>query len=58
VFIVAGLVAFATGTSWGTMAILIPTAGSVAYHAGGEPVMIIAMAAVLDGAIFGDHCWG
>ena len=56
VFVVAGLVAFATGTSWGTMAILIPTAAAVAFHAGGETTMIIAMAAVLDGAIFGDHC--
>ena len=55
IFAVAGAVAFATGSSWGTMAILIPTAAPVAFHAGGEGVMIIAMAAVLDGAIFGDH---
>ena len=56
VFLVSAAVAFGTGTSWGTMAILIPTAASVAYSAGGEGVMLIAMAAVLDGAILGDHC--
>ena len=56
VFVTAGLVAFATGTSYGTMAIIIPTAAQLGYEAGGEAVMILAMAAVLDGAIFGDHC--
>ncbi|MEE8410315.1 MAG: Na+/H+ antiporter NhaC family protein [Myxococcota bacterium] len=56
VFVVSGMVAFATGTSWGTMAILIPMAAPIAYHTGGEAMMIVAMAAVLDGSIFGDHC--
>lgn len=56
VFVVSGMVAFATGTSWGTMAILIPMAAPVAYATGGEAMMLIAMAAVLDGSIFGDHC--
>ncbi len=56
VFVTAGLVAFATGTSYGTMAIIIPTAAQLGYESGGEAVMILAMAAVLDGAIFGDHC--
>lgn len=56
IFVVSGLVAFATGTSWGTMAILLPTAGPLGFHAGGLELMVISMAAVLDGAIFGDHC--
>ena len=56
VFVTSGLVAFATGTSYGTMAIIIPTAAQLGYESGGEAVMILAMAAVLDGAIFGDHC--
>ncbi len=55
-FLAAAAVAFATGTSWGTMAILIPTAVPLAHHVGGQPLMLISMAAVLDGSIFGDHC--
>lgn len=59
VFIVASLTSFATGTSWGTMAILIPTAVPVAYVLDGNVygiTTIICLGAVLDGAIFGDHC--
>jgi Na+/H+ antiporter NhaC len=59
VFVVAGLTSFATGTSWGTMAILIPTAVPVAFHVDGGSyglVTVLSIAAVLDGAIFGDHC--
>jgi Na+/H+ antiporter NhaC len=58
-FGVAAVTAFATGTSWGTMAILIPTATPVALHLDGGSyglVTMISLAAVLDGAIFGDHC--
>ncbi len=56
VFLLAALVSFATGTSWGTMGILIPTAVPLAYYVGGEAMTLMAMAAVLDGSIFGDHC--
>ena len=59
VFIVASLTSFATGTSWGTMAILIPTAIPVAFVLDGDVygiTTIICLGAVLDGAIFGDHC--
>jgi Na+/H+ antiporter NhaC len=59
VFLVAGATAFATGTSWATMAILIPTATPIAYQLDGGTyglVTVISLAAVLDGAIFGDHC--
>jgi Na+/H+ antiporter NhaC len=58
-FLVAGVTAFATGTSWGTMAILIPTAIPVALALDGGSYGLITMmslGAVLDGAIFGDHC--
>ncbi len=55
-FVMGALVAFSTGTSWGTMGILIPTLMPFAYHMGGMPVLILSMGAVLDGAIFGDHC--
>jgi Na+/H+ antiporter NhaC len=56
IFLLAASVAFAIGTSWTTMAILIPTAVPLAHSLGGLPLTILAAAAVLDGAIFGDHC--
>jgi Na+/H+ antiporter NhaC len=59
VFVVASLTSFATGTSYGTMAILIPTAIPVAFALDGQSygvTTMIALGAVLDGAIFGDHC--
>jgi Na+/H+ antiporter NhaC len=65
VFVLAGLTAFATGTSWGTMGILIPlavpTAYGVARAAGFDPdsahvILLGTVSSVLAGAIFGDHC--
>ncbi len=55
-FLGAAAVAFSTGTSWGTMAILIPTAIPIAHQLGGMPLLVLTVASVLDGAIFGDHC--
>ena len=58
-FIVASMTSFATGTSWGTMAILIPTAIPIAFALDGQSyglTTMISLGAVLDGAIFGDHC--
>ena len=52
-FITAGLMAFATGTSWGTFAVLIPIAMPLAATTGLEPAFLVA--AVLGGGIFGDH---
>src|SRR5690606_11159909 len=43
------------GTSCGTMGILLPTAGPLAWHLAGPEGMALCLAAVLDGAIFGDH---
>jgi Na+/H+ antiporter NhaC len=65
VFVVAAGVAFATGTSWGTMAILMPLVINVTYHmlasrGGGvgssDPLLVASIGSVLAGAIFGDHC--
>ncbi|MHC4585818.1 MAG: Na+/H+ antiporter NhaC family protein [Planctomycetota bacterium] len=59
VFLVASVTSFATGTSYGTMAILIPTAIPVAFALDGDTyglTSMISLGAVLDGAIFGDHC--
>ena len=56
IFLLASIVAFSIGTSWTTMAILIPTIIPLAHNLGGMPLTILSAAAVLDGAIFGDHC--
>jgi Na+/H+ antiporter NhaC len=59
VFLVASVTSFATGTSWGTMAIIIPTAVPIAFALDGHTYGLtttITLGAILDGAIFGDHC--
>lgn len=57
VFLLSGAIAFSTGTSWGTMALVLPVAAPLAVIMSGDPlVFIICMGAVLDGAIWGDHC--
>lgn len=56
IFLMAASIAFATGSSWATMSILLPTAVPLAYSLGGYPLLFLSTGAVLDGAIFGDHC--
>jgi Na+/H+ antiporter NhaC len=55
-FVIASAIAFATGTSWGTMGILLPTIVPAAFQLGDMKITFLCLAAVLDGAIFGDHC--
>jgi Na+/H+ antiporter NhaC len=59
-FLLAGLMALATGTSWGTMAILFPILLPVVAEHQGAPgfyeLLIGSTSAVLAGAVFGDHC--
>ena len=65
IFVLAGITAFATGTSWGTMGILLPlvlpltwavmTVSGVADPSGMH-IMYSAIACVLAGAVWGDHC--
>ncbi len=54
IFVVACLLAFATGTSWGTFGILIPIV--TAMFDAADPLYIIGMSACLAGAVCGDHC--
>jgi len=63
VFLVASGISFSTGTSWGTMAIVMPLAIPLAVTLGGapddlaaRPVLVVTVGAVLAGAVFGDHC--
>ncbi|MFH1874736.1 MAG: Na+/H+ antiporter NhaC family protein [Pseudomonadota bacterium] len=56
IFLVASAVSFATGTSFGTMGLLIPTVAPLAFIQGDPTLLVMTLGAVLDGAIFGDHC--
>ena len=56
VFAIACLLAFASGTSWGTFGILIPITLTVFPLSDGNPLSIICVAACMAGAVCGDHC--
>lgn len=61
-FLMSAAVAISTGSSWSTMGILLPLVVGLAYDLGergdigGHLLLLISIGAVLDGAIFGDHC--
>lgn len=61
-FGMSAAVAFATGSSWSTMSILLPLVVGLAHgmgeriELGGPLLMAMSIGAVLEGAIFGDHC--
>ena len=54
VFIIGCLLAFATGTSWGTFGILIPIVQNV--FSMDNPMAIVCISACMAGAVCGDHC--
>lgn len=59
IFVVSAIMAFATGSSWGTFAICMPIALPLTFNASGKEVTtLVAMcfAAVAGGGVFGDHC--
>lgn len=65
VFVLASIVAFSTGTSWGTMGIVMPLVVPLAYSQlavdgavvlESNPILLCCVGSVLAGAIFGDHC--
>ena len=58
-FILCALISFLTGSSWGTYAIMLPICMPLAFNiTGGEmgTVVYAAIAAVMGGGCFGDHC--
>lgn len=58
-FLITGIVAFSTGTSWGTYAIMIPIAMPLAFNFSGNEmgsIIYATVAAVAGGGVFGDHC--
>lgn len=57
IFILGSIIAFATGTAYGTMGILMPLAVPLVYAINPDMSFIVACTSgVLTGAIFGDHC--
>ena len=56
VFLIGVLLAFATGTSWGTFGILIPIVAKAFGSNLDNELMIIAISACMAGAVCGDHC--
>ena len=54
IFLVAIVLSFSTGTSWGTFGILIPIV--LAVFAGDSTMSIVGMSACMAGAVCGDHC--
>ena len=56
IFVVACILAFATGTSWGTFGILIPIVMAMYPTQTADPLYIIGISACLAGAVCGDHC--
>jgi Na+/H+ antiporter NhaC len=64
-FVISAAVAFATGTSWGTMGILTPLAIPLAWAVldahgmtdpTGHPILFASVSTILAGAVWGDHC--
>jgi Na+/H+ antiporter NhaC len=65
VFVIAALISFATGTSWGTMSILFPVViplavamgAGIGFDGGGHySILLGVISSVMAGSIFGDHC--
>ena len=63
IFLLGALISFATGTSWGTMGVLMPLAIPVIFglteggiDAERDRLVVAAIGAVFSGAVFGDHC--
>jgi len=58
-FLITAIVAFSTGTSWGTYAIMIPIAVPLAFNFSENEITHIVyatVAAIAGGGVFGDHC--
>jgi Na+/H+ antiporter NhaC len=58
-FVISAFISFATGTSWGTYAIMVPIALPLAVQFSGDvmsTLTAVTFAAVAGGGVFGDHC--
>ncbi|NWF67041.1 MAG: sodium:proton antiporter, partial [Campylobacterales bacterium] len=54
IFFIGAIISFATGTSWGTFAILMPIAMQSGFEL--DVNLYLCIGAVISGGVFGDHC--
>lgn len=55
IFLVAAFLGFATGTSWGTMALLIPIGAAICTPSNTAHLLFPVLGGILAGAVYGDH---
>ncbi|KAJ8903331.1 hypothetical protein NDN08_004439 [Rhodosorus marinus] len=56
-FLIAAVISFCTGTSWGTMSILFPLIVPTSWYASHDAeIFTLTISAILAGSVFGDHC--
>ena len=53
IFLVAAFIGFAMGTSWGTIALILPIV--IGVYPEGDPLFLVAIGSTLAGAVYGDH---
>ncbi len=56
VFIIAAVMSFSMGSSWGTFSILIPIVSMICANGNTSAYFIPALGATLAGSVYGDHC--
>jgi len=56
IFVVAALMSFSMGTSWGTFGLLIPIVTMICAVEGAADMLIPTLGATLAGSVYGDHC--
>ena len=56
IFVIASLMGFSMGSSWGTFGILIPIVTMICEAGGAGALLVPALGATLAGSVYGDHC--
>ena len=56
IFVIAAIMSFSMGTSWGTFGMLIPIITMICDAPGAGALLIPALGATLAGSVYGDHC--
>ena len=56
VFVIAAVMSFSMGTSWGTFGLLIPIVTMICSSTAGSELLIPTLGATLAGSVYGDHC--